>query len=308
MNLENNENCRVELVPARRIKRMPGLQIGASQKGIRKIKEFAKKRGYCKPVVLSDSGGCMTLLAGTAIFEACLEEKAVRIPAVIVQTEGEADNLMFALQSSQLNENLSPIAAGAAIVRLIDSYNATRKHIAETLGKSPAWVNRMENLSRKLSAGVQRLVAEGQISPRSAQEIARLPYDAQMPFAVSAGDEYLSKENVIYLVNRYLNEDTGNEERDRIINTPKRALPNELKSRSRTGKDNSVSARLSRAIARCLDDASYLSNLLDGIDIDEAAVRASDINALTGSLAALHTRLLLVFPRGKNGKGGCIDD
>ena len=305
--MKSNENCRLELVSARNIKRMPGILAGATREGVVKNRAFVKKRGYCKPVVLSDSDGCMTLLAGAAAFEACLEEKGAKIPAVIVKTGGEADDLMFALQSAELNEALSAIAAGAAIVRLIDSHGIPRKYIIETLGKSPAWLNRMESLNRRLSYEVQKLVAEGRMPARSAQEVARLPGDVQMAFAISATNDLLSKEDVAHLVNRYLNEDTGPEERERIINTPKLALPNELKRRGRTGRDNSPSARLSRAIAGCLDGNAYLSNLLNSVDIGQTAIRMADVRALLESLAALHTRLSAVFPPGENVCGDAYD-
>jgi len=284
---------------------MAGMQAGATRKGVGKAKDFAKKRGYYSPVVLSDSGGCMTLLSGAATFEACLEEKEAKIPAVIVQTGGEADDLMFALQSSELNEPLGAVAAGAAIVRLIDSHNVPRKHIVETLGKSPAWLNKMEGLARRLNGGVQGLVAEGQLPARSAQEIARLPGGAQMAFAIAICNDYLSKDNVAYLVNRYLNEDTSPDERNRIINTPRMALPARQKSRSRTGRDNSTSARLSRAIAGCLDGCAYLHNLLAGADMNEVSVRPMDVEALVESLEALLALLMAVFYPGK--KKGCGD-
>jgi hypothetical protein len=260
---------------------------------------FAANRGHCKPVILSDSGGHMTLLSGTAAFEACLAEKGARIPAVIVKTDGEADNLMFALQSAGHDEGLDAVSVGAAIVRLVDCHGVTRKQIAESLGKSPAWINRMENLSRKLAAHVQKLVSEGEMPPRSAQEIARLPDEVQTPFAISAIGAFLSKENIVYLVSRYLNEDTGPEERERIIRTPRLALPEDARRCGRMGKDNSDSARLSRAIARCLDETACLLGLLDSIDINQAACRASDVIALRGSLAALQARLSAFFPRAK---------
>ena len=305
--MKSNEKCRLEQVSVRRIKRIPGLQTGATREGVVKIRDFAKKRGYCKPVVLSDSDGCMALLSGAATFEACLEEKEASIPAVIVRTDGEADDLMFALQSAELNETLGAIAAGGAIVRLIDSHRVPRKHIIEAIGKSPAWLNRMESLGRKLNSEVQSLVAEGQVPARSAQEIARLPADVQTAFAISVSNDLLSKENVTYLVNRYLNEDTGSEERERIIHTPKLAPPDGLKRCSRTGRDNSPSARLSRAIARCLDGNSCLSNLLDSTDIGQAAIRITDVRALIESLAALHARLSSVFPQGENEGGDAYD-
>jgi hypothetical protein len=246
----------------------------------------------------------MTRLSGAATFEVCLEEKESRIPAVIVQTDGEADDLLFALQSVELNESLNAIATGAAIVRLIDSHKISRKQIIETLGKSPAWLNKMESLSRRLGGEVQRLVTQGQISARSAQEIARLPSEVQMAFAISVGNDYLSKDDVAYLVSRYLNEDTDHDERYRIINTPSLALPNALKTRSRMSKDDSVSARLSRAIAGCLDSNTYLHKLLNRADISEAAVQIADIEALLDSLAASQMLLRAVFYPGKKSVGG----
>jgi hypothetical protein len=302
--LKSNANHRMELVSTRQIKRMPGMQTALARKDMVKVRDFAKKRGYCNPVVLSDHSGCMTLLSGAATFEVCLEEKETKIPAVIVQTDGEADDLMFVLQSAELSETLSAIAAGAAIVQLIDSHDIPRKHIIEALGKSPAWLNKMESLSRRLNGEVQQLVAEGHVSARSAQEIARLPRDVQMAFAISVSNDYLSKDNVSYLVSRYLNEDVSPEERDRIINTPKLAPPNEHKSRRRMGRDTSIGARLSRAIAGCLDGNTYLYKLLTSADISQAAVRLADIEALTESVAALHTLLLSDFYPGKNKEGG----
>ena len=305
--MKATENYRLELVSARQIKRMPGLQLSATRQGVVKAKDFMKKRGHCTPIVLSDSGGYMTLLSGAATFEAYLEDKEPKIPAVIVKTGGEADDLMFALQSAELNETISAIAVATAIVQLIDSHNVTRKDITEALGKSPTWLNRMESLCRKLSSEVQVLVAQGHISPRSAQEIARLPKDAQMTFAISVSNNFLSKQDVVHLVNRYLNEDTGAEERNRIINTPELALPRERKHRSRAGKDSSVSARLSHAIAKCLDSNVYLSNILKSINFDEVAVRMTDVEALINSLMTLRTKLFAVFAPGENEGGGICD-
>jgi ParB-like chromosome segregation protein Spo0J len=216
-----------------------------------------------------------------------------------VRTEGEADDLMFALQSADLEEAPSAISVSSAIVQLIDAHGISRKQIAETLGRSPAWITRMENLSRRLNVTVQKMVVEGYIQPRAAQEIARLPISAQPEFAASAGNEFLNKDEIMYLVNRYLDEDTGTEERDRIIRTPKLALsPDERKGRGRISRDDSDSARLSRAIARCIDSASCLSTLLSKTDIGAVAVRMSDVTILADTLAALHRQLKAVFTPG----------
>ena len=301
--MEGNAGCRLELVPARLIKRMPGIELSATKKCIRKARDISRERGYYRPVVLSESQGCMALLSGAATFEACLEDKIAKIPAVIVKTAGEADGLMFALQSAELDEPLGAVAVSAAIVQLIDSHCVPRKRIAETLGKSPAWITKMEGLSRRLNATVQAMVAEGQVSARSAQEIARLPDDVQVQFAVSTVNEFLSKECVAYLVSRYLNEDVGAEERERILRMPKLALPDDRKGRGRVCSDSSDSARLAHAIARCMDGISGLSGLLGRIDADGVAVHMTDIATLTGSLDTLLRQIRTIFYPGKN-EGG----
>ena len=299
--MDSKPSCRLELVPARLIKRMPGINLGATKKCVGKAREISRERGYYRPAVLSDSQGCMTLLSGMATFEACLEDKMAQVPAVIVKTAGEADGLLFALQSADLDEPPGAVAVSAAIVRLIDTHGVPRKRIAEALEKSPAWISKMEGLSRRLNVVVQTMVAEGQVSTRSAQEIARLPGAVQAQFAVSAANEFLNKENVAFLVNRYLNEDTGAEERERIIRTPILALPDDRRKRGKTGTDNSDSARLSRAIARCMDGASSLAGLLGRIDADAVAVRTADIVSLADSLTTLLRQIQTAFYPGKNG-------
>jgi len=297
--MQKSGKYRFELVSTGLIKRIPGLRNEISTKKIEKVREFAKARGYYMPVLLSDAHGCMTLLAGAVTYEVILEDNAAKVPAVIVSTGGEADDLMFALQSAELDETPGAIATGGAIVQLIDTYGIPRKHIAKALDKSPAWINRMESLSRKLNGSVQRMVAEGLISSRSAQEIARLPDSVQAPFAVAASNEFLCKDNVAYLVARYLNEDTVREERERIIHTPKLALPNDMRRRGRVSGDDSENARLSRAVARCMDDAVYLSRLLDRMNIDDTAIRMSDVTALSNGLADLHHKVRAFFALGK---------
>jgi len=295
----NDEKVCIDLVPMERIKRIPCLMFCAPSKTVEKHRAFASERGCRLPVFVSDSGGCMTLLSGSASFEAGLEDKAAAIPAVIVKTGGDADELMFALQSAELDASPGAVAVSDAIVRLVDVHHVPRKSIAGTLGKSPAWIARMESMSRRLTESVKEMVADGQIKPRTAHEIARLPKDVQTAFAVSAGNEFLSKENVAYLVNRYLDEDTGDEERARIVSAPGLALPSGAKGRGKAHRDTSVSASLSHAVAMCLDSAAFLMRILGRSDIGEAAVRLPDILALDSSLDLLRGRLKEVFPRGK---------
>jgi len=300
VSMEDNKKSQVALISTKRIKRLPCLMFSAPGKEVNKHKQLANERGYRLPVVVSDTAGCMTLLSGTAAFEASLEDNASEIPAVIVRVDNEADGLMFALRTADLDGSLGAVAVSDAIIRLIDVYNIPRKRIAQTLSKSPAWIARMENLGRRLTGTVKQMVAEGWVAPRTAQEIARLPEQAQTEFAVSIRDEFLSKENVSYLVNRYLNEDTGEEERARIISAPRQALPISAKRQRKSGADTSPGARLAHAAALCFDGAVYLKRVLDRADIGEAAVRMPDILALYSELETLCGRLREIFVLGQN--------
>lgn len=304
--MKDEGKARIGVVPIESIKRIPCLMFGASSKLVEKHKSFANERGYRLPIVVSDSAGCMTLLVGSAAFEASIEDNVSEVPAIIVKTDGDADGLIFALKSAELDASPGAVAIGDAIVQLTDVYRMPRKAISETLGKSPAWVARLESLSRRLAGPVKKMVVDGHVKPRTAQEIARLPEDVQVAFSVSATNEFLSKENVSYLVKRYLNEDTGDDERARIVDTPRLALPCGAKRRGKCGGDMSVSARLSHAVAMCLDSAAYLTRILARSDIGDAAVRMQDILALDGSLERLRLRLRDVFYPGQNTVDGGI--
>jgi hypothetical protein len=62
-------------------------------------------------------------------------------------------------------------------------------------------------------------------------------------------------------------------------------------------------------MARCLDDAHFLSRLLDRINIDEMAVHLSDVAYLAESLVALSLRMQTLFHPGKTAnEGGDIVD
>jgi len=283
------------MIPIGRIKRIPGIKAAAAKSVVGKTRAFAEEHGCYMPVILSDSGGCMTLLSGAATFEACQQKKISKVPAVVVQTNGEADELLFSLQSSELSAPPDAMYISAAVVRLIDAYEVPRRKIAVSLGKSPAWVSRMEGLSRKLSDAVRELVSDGFISSRAAQEVARLPAGIQTQFAVSAGNELLSKDDVAFLVNRFLDDNTGAEERDRIIRTPKQALPEVPRRRGMRTMDQSVCARLTRAMARCLDSVSFLSRFLDNNNIEPAFMNSSDVFALSMMLFELSGRLQKMF-------------
>jgi len=297
--MKPNDGYRLDMIPIGRIKRMPGIKTAAAKSVVEKTRAFAEKHGCYMPVILSDSDGRMTLLSGAATFEACREERMPKVPAVVVQSNGEAGELMFSLQSSELSAPPDAMYVSAAVVRLIDVHEVSRRKIAESLGKSPAWVSRMEGLSRRLSDAVRTLVSDGFISSRAAQEIARLPAEVQVQFAVSAGNEFLSKDDVAYLVNRYLDDSAGAEERDRIIRAPKQALPEAPRKRGARAMDQSVCARLTRAMARCLDNASFLLRFLDNKHIELAAVNAYDAAALSTKLSELSGRLRKIFCPGE---------
>jgi ParB-like chromosome segregation protein Spo0J len=297
------KSCRFCMVATRQIKRIPGIKNAAAKSLVQKTRAFAEQRGFFMPVILSEAGGLMTLLSGAATFEACLEERIPKVPAIVVKTDGDSDELMFSLQSAELSAPPDAMFISAAVIRLIDAYAVSRRTIAESLGKSPAWISRMEGL-RRLSTSVWELVSDGFISSRAAQEIARLPADVQMPFAASVGNEYLNKDDIARLINRYLDDNTGAEERDRIIRSPKQSLPEPRRGQRKGNIDQSISSRLPHAMTRCFDCTSYLLNLLNCGDTKQTAINASDAATLASTLSALANQLQNMLCPGGNEADG----
>jgi hypothetical protein len=99
-----------------------------------------------------------------------------------------------------------------------------RSEIQIMLGKSASWVCNRLALITRLNHNVYEMVRNGLLEPRSAQEVARLPAQAQFAFAEIAVREGLPKSAIESLIAGYNDESCPDTVKTQILNDPRAAL------------------------------------------------------------------------------------
>jgi len=169
----------------------------------------------------------------------------------------------------QIPKPTDSLALSKALCLAVDEYGIPRKSIARTLGRSLSWVTLMERISRDLCESVKVMVADGFISTRSAEEIARLPVNGQERFAEKVFKLGLNKTQVRSLVSDYLSEDCDREKQEQILNDPLSVL------QSGQGIGNTVTpeVRFARLLQRCITIVGELQKL--SADVPASAIESA---------------------------------
>jgi ParB/RepB/Spo0J family partition protein len=203
MPAKTNEAC---IIKIRQITKNPELSLGMSQKDVRKYKKVAAEYGNVAPVIVgAPVNGEYLILTGSARLEALAEAGIKEIPAVMTQTANEKEQLKLSLILSSINEESAALSEGALIARLVNEYSVTPRELINLLGKSKAWISKRMSLSCNLSDTVKTMVTDGTLCPRSAEEVAKLPEDVQVEFAVNVVNLQLNKNEISELIGRYKN-------------------------------------------------------------------------------------------------------
>ena len=221
MPAQMNEACTINI---RQLIKNPALTLGMSQKDVGKYKNVAAAYGNVAPVIVSSpvNGGYL-ILTGSARVEACAQTGYGEIPAVMSRACDGAGQLKLSLMMSAIRDETSALSEGALINRLVNEYGVTPRELVNLLGKSKAWVSKRLTLDQNLSETVKKMVTDGTLYPRSAEEVAKLPMDAQAEFAANAVNCGLNKTEIGLLVAGYRNT-YSSAVRDKIIKSPLEAL------------------------------------------------------------------------------------
>ena len=128
-----------------------------------------KELGVLQPVLVRQIGGeaadDFELIAGERRWRAARRAGLQTIP-VLVQTSDETRSLEQALVENLHRQDLNVLEEAAAYQQLIEEFGYTHDQVATRVGKSRTAVTNTLRLLQ-LPAGVQRLLAEGQITPGS---------------------------------------------------------------------------------------------------------------------------------------------
>jgi ParB family transcriptional regulator, chromosome partitioning protein len=136
-----------------------------------------KELGILQPVLVRQIGGeaadDFELIAGERRWRAARRAGLQTIP-VLVQTSSETLSLEQALVENLHRQDLMVLEEAAAYQQLIEEFGYTHDQVATRVGKSRTAVTNTLRLLQ-LPSGVQRLLAEGQITPGHARALLGTP-------------------------------------------------------------------------------------------------------------------------------------
>ena len=125
------------------------------------------------PPLGGESSDEFELIAGERRWRAARRAGLHTIP-VLVQTSDDTHSLEQALVENLHRQDLNVLEEAAAYQQLIEEFGFTHEQVATRVGKSRTAVTNTLRLLQ-LPAGVQRLLAEGQISPGHARALLGTP-------------------------------------------------------------------------------------------------------------------------------------
>ena len=288
------------------IEKNPILALGMTDKDVERYGRVAKAYGNVAPAIVGQGLNGYRILAGQAVLTACVQNGIKEIPAIVAETAGDTEQMKLSLLLSTVREEGGALAEGTLIETLTTQHGVTRRELMSLLGKSKSWISKRQSLAMKLTDDVKDMVRGGSISARTAEEIAKLPQGAQVPFACKAVTDGLSKTHAERLVSLYMAEDAGEALREAILTTPLTVLDAAADSRvSRHKEKRGPAERIAGTAGFIIRMACELKGLIATADNEIIIALTQDLGALRSALVDLHTTLELriTFPRGNFERG-----
>lgn len=161
------------------------------------LAESIRSQGLLQPIRVRLDAGIWYIVVGERRWRAALAAGLQRVPVVHVQ----CDLSPAAILEEQLTENLQraalkPIDEANAYRRYLDLTGKTAKQLAEILAVDPGTVSRRLSILN-LDETIQERISTGELSPKSAAEIAKLEdHEQQLKVAEEAIKEDLSADEV----------------------------------------------------------------------------------------------------------------
>ncbi len=148
--------------------------------------------GLLQPVLVrpAPSGSGYELIAGERRWRAARLAELREIPAVVVEADETAQQLLALVENLQ-RKNLSAVEEAKCLAELIERTGFSQSELARRMGRSQAAVaNKLRLL--KLDPRVQQLVVDGKLNERQARSLLSLPAERQWELAERALVEELN--------------------------------------------------------------------------------------------------------------------
>ncbi len=245
-------------LPTRSLKDHP-LRMGFyDQAHLEELVASIKVNGLFEPVLVRPLGetGEYEILSGHCRVRAVRRLKQTTILCQVLSCDDHTAKLIFC-SARMLTRSLSAIEEAFILRELVQSDAMTMAAAGQLFGRSKWWVGRRLKLLAALEPAVQAEVGRGTLPPRLAQEMTRLPQGTsdQSRMLCLVQKYNLSKEELTYLVDRWLKADEA--ERNRLCASF--AGPNSGRGRQRSrvtsgGEMQLYAVHQLRNCARILDD------------------------------------------------------
>jgi len=152
------------------------------QEKLIELSESIKENGLIQPIVVcKHSDTDYELIAGERRLEACKIAGLNEIP-IYIRDVTEKERLVLAIIENVQREDLTPIEEARAYQQLIDEFNLTHLDVSKIMSKDRATVTNSLRLL-KLSALIQTMIDNKEISPGHARAILSINEDKQEGFA-----------------------------------------------------------------------------------------------------------------------------
>ena len=168
------DNSGLRTVPISSIE--PNPHQPRSQMDMEKLEELAdsiKEHGLIQPLIVTESDGNYTLIAGERRWRAAQLAGQVEVP-VIVKEATPQEMLELALIENIQRADLNALEEALAYQQLMEEFDMTQEMVAQRVGKGRSTVANLVRLLT-LPAEVQQAVMDGRLSGAHARNLASLP-------------------------------------------------------------------------------------------------------------------------------------
>jgi ParB family chromosome partitioning protein len=198
------------------------LSISVMDRDIDRCAKTIRQYGLLTPLVVKRcEDGNHLVLSGECELMALREMGAAVTEAVIVDLKDSAEANKVSLLLSSLRQSPNALSEGLILRELLKAGSQTQADLAYLVGKSVSWVSKRLTLVDRLKESVVALVASKNLSPHTAQEIARLPKEVQHDFAAKVVLDSLPKSSVEKLVSAYNTPGISDSVKKSIIENPR---------------------------------------------------------------------------------------
>jgi ParB family chromosome partitioning protein len=158
-----------------------------------------KEKGVLQPLLLRRKGDGYELIAGERRLRAAQSLNIEKVPAII-KSATDQESLILALIENIQREELNPIEEARAYRRLVEDFNFTQDHVAQSVGKDRTTVTNMLRLLA-LPEEIQKSISSGDFSVGHARTILSVKDKARQSFlwkkTIDKGFSVRELENIV---------------------------------------------------------------------------------------------------------------